>query len=395
MMAYPKAFMEAITISRIVHQWEKKQLITSDIAKEIIKLYEHSFYSPNIFIRILLFIFTLILISAVAGFIALAFTFDGLEQTGIGVLMILYAGIILFVLENIIIKDHKAYRAGLDDGFLYTALGYMIGGIIMIIQVNSDNPQELLLLLLCFPILLIFAIRYVDMLISALTFACLLAILFVGLSEMGPVIKSFLPFGGMLISAGIYLWIKKLKQQPKFDWWMECLLIVEIMALFTFYMSGNYFVVRELTEIMFSTSFNSNSDIPFAFIFYAFTIIVPFLYVWLAILKKDRIMLRAGLLIFALSVLTFKFYFSLGHSEITLTISGILMIAIAWGVMQWLKKPKHGLTTKEDAEENLFTHSELENIIISESFEGNIVTESKPELMAGGGFGGGGASGEF
>jgi hypothetical protein len=137
-------------------------------------------------------------------------------------------------------------------------------------------------------------------------------------------------------------------------------------------------------------------DIPFAFLFYAFTVLVPIGYLTHGILKKKILFIRIGVLLLFASVITYKIYYSSGHPEITLTIVGILITSVTIWLINKLKQPVNGFTREQLlTQEGLNAHTE--SIIISTTMGGNSndqLIENDPG-MGGGEFGGGGAGGEF
>jgi uncharacterized membrane protein YgcG len=135
-------------------------------------------------------------------------------------------------------------------------------------------------------------------------------------------------------------------------------------------------------------------DIPFAFIFYVFTIFIPVAYLYFGLRKKDVVMLRVSLLVIAFSAFTFKYYFSLGHPEITLTLAGITLIAISIGVMRYLKIMRNGFT-RDNLLSEQWGNMNIEAFLISQTMGGNQSAIAQSDMPGGGRFGGGGASSDF
>jgi hypothetical protein len=399
MIAYSKSSLEKSRIKETSEKWNKKELISKGSFEKITENYKPDLYTPNFFIRIALFVFTIILANAGLGFITLI-TMWGSDEAAIGVRMIIY-GILVLVALEVIIHDKKIYRAGIDDALLYIGLGYFITGITIIIftiaaQSGSFNPEQndlLICLVFAFPILLAATIRYTDMLVAAITYCCLFAIMFLILNQAGEIVKALLPFAGIIFSGLAYFLIKKYKLRESLIEWEDAMIMIEILSLFTFYFSGNYLVVRELSEMLFDKKLLPGEDIPLAIVFYLFTSLIPVYYIYKAVHSKDRIMLRIGLIIFTLAVLTFKYYYSLGHHEISLTIAGIALISVAWLLMKYLKTPRYGLTTKEDTDGASILNTDIETVIIAEGFKTS--GQEKGFDFGGGKFGGGGAGSNY
>ena len=169
------------------------------------------------------------------------------------------------------------------------------------------------------------------------------------------------------------------------------------MALLVFYISCNYFVIRESSIEFFNLNLQEGEDIPLAIVFYILTALVPILYVYYGLKRKDKVLLWIGLALIAAAAFTFKYYFSLGHPDVSLTLAGIAMIAIAYISIKYLKTPQKGITFEKEIDEDNFFKTNIEAIIIAQSFSqqaDSIQTESTTEF-GDGEFGGAGSGGKF
>ncbi len=394
MLAYKTELLDHTEILLHAKKWHKNKRI-SDLSYDAIKnKYTKHLYTPNFFIRIGLFIFTVISASAASGLLMLFTGMFDSGATGIGIRFILNGMLGLFILE-MLIKEKKLYKSGIDDALLYMGLGALIGGIcILFDQYHPDYGKELLYAYIALPFLIAATIRYSDMLMAVCTFGCALFILFFLLAKAGAIALYGMPFFIMIISAVCYFLTTKFRQKENFRFWDSSLMILEILSLLLFYVAGNYFTVRTLSEAAFHLELQENEDISLAFIFYAYTALIPLTYIFFGLKNKNRLLLQTGLILVAASVLTFKYYFSFGHHEITMTIGGVIMIAVAWFSTNYFKTPKFGITYLEDKEENALGNLDAEALIIAQTFSGPQHQENNPEL-GGGKFGGGGADSSF
>ena len=105
-------------------------------------------------------------------------------------------------------------------------------------------------------------------------------------------------------------------------------------------------------------------------------------------------MLRVSLIVIAFSAFTFKYYFSLGHPEITLTLAGIVLIAVAIWVMRYLRKPRNGFT-RENLLSEKWGSMNVQAFMISQTMGGNQPTVDQSAMPGGGSFGGGGSTNDF
>lgn len=403
MIAYNQEFINNLALVKKAKQWYARNFISDVQMVTIQKKYSTNFYNPNLFVKIGLFIFTSIAISAALGFYMLfCFTAsNGLELSDVFPVFtcILFAGLCLAGLE-LFIRNKLIYRSGVDEALLYSALGFILSGIVY--SIGSYNYNATLISAVVFlPFVVIASIRYTDTIVSIVAVICIYIILFLLLLKIGAIAKLIMPFFLMLVSATFYFIAKKQKQKEVLLPWKNCLVATESIAMIVFYLACNYFVIRESSIAFFNMELSNGEDIPLAFVFYILTALVPIAYVFMGLKKKDKISLWIGLLLLAIAVLTFKYYFSLGHPEISLTVAGIVMILIAYLSIRYLKTDKHGITFKEDVDEDNFLKTNAEALIIAQSFSQQVHSSPQPENnlggtdLGGGDFGGAGSGGNY
>jgi uncharacterized membrane protein YgcG len=105
-------------------------------------------------------------------------------------------------------------------------------------------------------------------------------------------------------------------------------------------------------------------------------------------------LLRVSLVALAFSVFTFKYYYSLGHTEITLTLAGAILIGIAIMLMRYLKVMRNGFTGDNLLSER-WADMNVEALVISQTMGGNVAHAGSTDVGGGGDSGGGGASTKF
>ena len=396
MLAYKTEHIDNSEILRNAKKWNKNKLITDQNYETIKSKYANPLYTPNLFIRIGLFIFTFISAFAAIGLLMLVTNFSG-SQSGFRIHCIV-DGIILLALLELLVKGKELYKSGIDDALLYMVVGSLVTGFCLLFY-NNDLGDSTSMIVNCFialPFLILFGIRYSDMLLAAVTFVCAFLLIFLLVSKTGESSKYSMPFIVMILSTALYLVLLKFRKLTQFRFWDSSLWILEILSLLIFYLAGNYFVVRTMSEELFGLELNVGEDIPFAFFFYTYTAIVPLVYIFLGLKDKNKVLLQSGLILVVVSVATFKYYYSLGHQEITLTISGIVMIVVAWLSIRYLKVPKFGITYIEDINENTVENFDAEALLTAQTF---LNTQSQPgnntTEFGGGKFGGGGADSSF
>ena len=130
--------------------------------------------------------------------------------------------------------------------------------------------------------------------------------------------------------------------------WEDHFIILDSLALLLTYLGVNYFVVRELSVAMMGLELSAGEDIPFAYLFYGFTVLIPIGYLTWGIVKKSILFIRVSLLTLALTVFTLKYYFSLGHPEVTITVAGALLTLVAIASHEVFKNPEKWIYSRSN-----------------------------------------------
>jgi hypothetical protein len=402
MIAYNKTLLNNLRIHQVAKRWFANNLISTEQMAKVISNYKIDHFKPNIFIKIGLFIFSFFIIGAALGLYSL-FTMallynsngDGVVAYSI-VACVLFATACFFFLEKFI-QWRNWYSNGMDDALLYNGLGFLLSIIIFSMSDNlNDEDAFLIVCMVYLPFLTAAVIRYADRVVTMAATVCSYMIFFLIVMKTGSTAKFVMPFAFMTLSGIYYFASKKMLATPSAINYKGCLTVLKTISLIVFYISGNYFVIRESSAEFFHLELGPGQDIPMAFVFYAFTALVPLIYLFFGLKRKDKLMVWVALLLISVSVLTFKYYFSLGHPEVTLTIAGLVMMGVAYGSIKYLATDKYGITFKDDPNEDNFLRSNAEALVIAQSFSQAPVQSADAGVQMGGGeFGGGGSGNKF
>lgn len=385
--AYNETWLYNLAVIKESKRWMKQKLITHEQFQRIAEEHKSGIYNPNFIIRILLFIAGLFALSGVTGLFTLFVIEIGEQAISVGCV---FYGIASFLfMKKVFIETNHHYKSGVTEALLYHACGFTIGGIIGIFDFNEHVG-----LIACLIILSLAAIRYLDLLCTVAAILSFAGLLFYEFYNIGGVFQQIIPFVFIIFFTPIYFLSKRLKKRKELKYWFNNLLIVESLSLLFVYAAGNYLVVRELSVNLMELYLEEGDDIPFAFIFYALTVLIPVLYLYFGIKNKDIVLLRTSLVVLAFSVFTFKYYYSFGHPEITLTVAGVILLAVSIGLLDYLKIIRNGFT-RENLLAEKWANMNAEAFIISQTMGGNKVTIDDQFKGGGGGFGGGGATGGY
>ncbi|MBP9069658.1 MAG: hypothetical protein KBG47_09130 [Bacteroidia bacterium] len=399
MIAYNKILLSNMLIVKKAKQWFSRDLISGAQMASVLSKYPIEYFKPNIFIKVGLFLFTLFLIGAALGLFSLMsmgilVNNDSFEGYSIFV-SIIFGGACVFFLEKFI-QWRNWYSNGIDDALLYSALSFIFSAIAF--SISNDLNDEDGFLLMCFiylPFLMVAAARYIDRVVTIFMIACMYCIFFSLIMKIGNAAKFIMPFAFMGLSAAFYFIVKKQMTLSSRTHYNGCFKVIKAISLIVFYVSGNYYVIRESSVEFFNLDLMEGQDIPMALIFYAFTAFVPLLYLFFGLRAKDKLLVWVALLLIAISALTFKYYFSLGHPEVSLTIAGLVMMALAYVSIKYLVTDKKGITFKDDPNEDNFLKTNAEALVIAQSFGTHAQPTDTGVEMGGGEFGGGGSGNKF
>jgi hypothetical protein len=389
MIIHDKNLLNNLFLTEEADSFENGGFISKE-QKKIIRNQLPSFkIQNNILVRLGFFLLGSFLYSSICSFISLI-ALSGAESF-FKICCFLFAGVGIAGAE--ILSANKYYRHGLDDAFILGIL-LNVGGAVIILTEDFETGLTPAVFVAIASFLTYK--RYLHLL-SMLVFclACS-AVLFFGMYEIGDIGKTILPFVVMLVSAGFYFFTKNRIKNLTEVYYYSGLLLAKSFCLVLFYLSCNYLVVRELSSELLGIDVQPGQDIPFAYFFYAFTFVVPVLYLVQALKTKDRILLWISFAAIAFTIFTIRFYYSVLPIEVALTLGGLVMFGIAFFSIQKLKNKESGLTFKPGRINNSNAILNAETLIVASALgmKPEVKTDS-PMDFGGGGFSGGGSSGNF
>jgi len=450
-MSYNKNWIDAINIKANSARLKNNNLISEEQLNQINATYKEEFYSPNMFVRIGLFIFTFILANSALGILGTIIAVSITNEIVFGVLCLIGSAILLFSLQ-FFIKNKNHYRSGIDDCLLYLAVSFIVFGILLF----TDFSNTKFIVFICVPLLAFASFRYMDSLLAFLAFVCFHVWIFLVAAdfELG---KAFMPFIFLLSSLCVAFISHKLLRNDRFVYWKHIFKVLKVVALLMVYLSMNYFVVREGNILLSETSvdmstnkeyeavqksINSNQEfinssysdtlhtlsdeemtrlsneneelytklyaierdelskarsggLPMSFIFIICTLLFPIIYIILGLRSKDRLFLVTGLIILVGTVATYQFYTPDFPYEYTITLGGLLMLVVAWSSIRFLKTNNRVFTFEQDSDKENQGLLNAEAFMVSQTTGHMSPDGNQGSEFGGGSFGGGGAGGKY
>lgn len=389
MLAYNSNTLDNLEIKEEAEIALRKDCIDVATYKAIEAAHPVNFYTPNPIIKIGLFILTTIIVCFSLGLLTLM-TLDVLRNEKGFAGLCIFAGLACYVALELFIREKKLFRAGVDDALLWGTVLLLISSLV---AYDFDHVSMTTWCLVTFIVTLLATLRFADMVMAGAAFLAFLGLIFSLLIKLGPVAKTVTPFVVMALSLAVYFIVRRWMKQVAFRHYKHCLTVISVLALLTLYLAGNYFVVREVSNAMFDLQLQDGQSIPGALFFWIYTTVIPFIYLYLGIRKKDAILLRTGMILLAAIVFTIRYYHSVMPLETAMVVGGLVLTFGAWALIRYLQVPRHGFTYVEADEPSLADKLKLESLIIAQTYVPGTHT---PDMDFGGGTGGGGgASGDY
>ena len=389
MIIYNKKWLSNSIILKLVEQEHQQKTITDVELRDIKEKYPVGFYTPNFFIRVGLFIVTIVISVGIERLLNLVLKDFGFNpHYGVTILM----GLFNYAALLIIVGNKFHYRSGVDDALLWLSFMWLVIAFNWSLAIGPLYEDQALSLFI-FSLSLILTLRFSDMIMSLVCYLSVFALAYFSMQKTGPFGIAIMPFVLILLSAISNWLISRSINHRKTQYYTNTLIILQVISLITLYASGNYYLVKELGDRLNNTV---SESIPFGWFFWVWTITVPLLYLYRGLLRKDVICLRVGLILCIAAAITVRNYYHFTPLEFVFITGGTLLLLISYNLTRYLKKPKHGFTYQQLSSGSFFEQLQVESLIIAETSSGtgdapaNIGTQ-----MSGGKFGGGGAGGKF
>lgn len=385
--AYDTRELHHLQVLKEAAHWYRVKFITTEQWTAIRSAYPCKLYHPNLVIRVLLFIASWIAISGVNGIFFLLV--NQMPETAQGVMALLGGAGALYLADKVLVQSNYHYRSGVVEAVIYCAGGYMVLGIGLIADWNVH-----LLFLSALGALSYVAYRYLDLIATTFAVLTLAGFLFYECYDMGGIFRQVIPFVIMISFSLVYFLAQRAKRQERWMLWDDNLLVVQVLSLLLVYAGGNYLVVRECSIELLNMTLADGEDIPFALLFYGFTAIMPLVLLYRGVQLRSLMLLRLAVVTLVLSVLTFRYYFSIVPPEVALTVGGAIVLGVTAWLYAYLRTVRNGFT-REKLLSRAAISNELAAFAVSQTMGGNVHKPDESFKGGGGSFGGGGASGDF
>lgn len=386
MQAFKKEALQDYFLAEEAKALYANKFISKAQLAEVTTSLVHYKTNANVLLRIAFILLGWFLYSSIAGSLAI-FTLTGDTSNSYKFLLLVYA-IVGLIGAEILVRNNY-FRQGLDDAFI---LGFQLCFCVAVGGITETILAGLFAMILVGAFC---SLRYLHSL-SVWVFGAGLVAVFFDLSTEEHIVPTvYLPFIGFLIAVLCYIGSQKLKDLDTNSFYTESLRFLKLFSLVLGYFSMNYMIVRELSQDFMHLEIPKGSDIPFAYLFYGFTFLIPIVYLVYGLSKKDRMFVWLGLLSFGYSIFTIRYYYSLLPLEYALVIGGCFLFTISfWAIRKWKDKTE-GITFQPDRSADSALLRNAQMLIVTTQMSSHAPANQDKMPFGGGGFSGGGAGEEF
>jgi hypothetical protein len=339
--------------------------------------------SSNILVRFGFFFLGCTLYSSILGFISI---FLPQGEINYPYVLLFFSFIGCAIAEGL--SHFEFHNFGLDDAFIFLFQMMFCGAL----GVITESPTLIFVLLAALGAFCCY--RYYS------TGSMVLSLIGVSSLASSPVTVHkildpvFLPFLLLVIAAAFLLAYNQFQKSPKFRLYPRSIHAIKVFALVLAYLAVNYVVYEEAYQDLKGLKTSYFNNLPLSPLFYALTILLPLLYVFLGIKKKDKTYLHIGIVAAFASIITLKHFHNQASIESYLVCSGAALILAPIVLIKKLRNKQTGTTfllNKFD-ESTFMEHTQTAAVVAQGTVSSGT---TNPNSFGGGDFSGGGSSGNY
>ena len=400
MRAYSASSEEALRTRDLLKDWRGEGLLTAEQYQRMEQETVCELRRTNIFLRLVLFLFTLIIVGAAVGlFFAVFFSYPG-DQT-IGVFLLIFAAL-SYASAEIAVSQARLYRYGIEEALAACSAGFLCSGMQLAFfggLFSSPKPGGFLVPAAGAVVSLWIWHRF------GLPYASLGAMIFV---VWLPGYWTSSPSRQHLIVAAFYgaglVTVAAVRPRHRFTYLNSGYSIAEALLWLGIYLAINLQLSSVDQFRHWFGGFSATTEFPKPFYWATWVLIwcLPPVVLTRGLRRKDRIVIAVGAVAAILTLVTNKPYLGWQRHTWDPMLLGALLIGVALLIRRWLAKGlggiRHGFTAQRlSGKDKRWMNAGVATLGLVSP---NIMTPSpqtgSPDVHFGGGdSGGGGATSDF
>ncbi len=403
MRLYSASSEETLRARRLLKEWAGEALLTQQQYQRLEQETVSELRTTNIFLRLVLFFFTLIIVGAAVGLFFAVFLPRSSEETT-GIFLLIFAAV-CYVAAEVAVSQFRLYRYGIEEAFAVFSAGFFCAGLELAFfsgsnySAHADGAHSLVLAAGALSSLWIwrrFGLWY------AFPAAMIFVVFVPGYWTLSPAAQHVLVAACYAIGL---LCVVAVRSRHRHDYLEDAYSLVEALLWLGVYLAINLKI--------------SSLDLPsqwwiggtwvfpeFARPFYWTTWVLiwclPPVVLIRGIRLRDRLVIGVGAIVAILTFVSNKPYLGWPRHTWDPMLLGILLIAVAVSIQRWLARGKggirHGFTAARLSGRDkqwMSAGSAVLGLVSRQSVTPASQTSSPDVRFGGGASGGGGASSDF
>jgi hypothetical protein len=396
---YGESREEALRARRLLKDWAGEGFLTPEQYQRMEKETACDLRTTNIFLRAVLFLFTVLVVGAAAALFFSVFASRPSQQT-MGVLLLIFAAV-TYAAAELAVSQGRLYRYGIEEAFAVCSVGFLCVGMQFALFSGgsfSSNPGVRCLVPAAGAAFSLWIWRRFG-----LAYAFLAAMIFI----------VFLPGywtsshpAQRLIIVGFYvaglIVVAAARSRHRFDYLDDTWSFVEAALWLGIYLTINLQLSLDLPERWGVAQAAAEFPAPFYWTTWVLIWCLPPIVLARGVLRKDRFVIAVGAIIAILTLISNKPYLGWPRHTWDPMLLGALLIGVALLVRRWLARGPGGIRHGFTAERLSGKHKEWMDAgsvaagLVAHETIAPVPQPGAPEFRFGGGeSGGGGASGDF
>jgi hypothetical protein len=401
--AYSASSEEALRARDLLKDWRGEGLLTAEQYQRMEQETVCELRRTNVFLRVVLFLFTLIIVGAAVGlFFAVFFSHNPGEQT-IGIFLLIFAAL-SYAAAEIAVSRARLYRYGIEEALAVSSVGFLCVGMQVAFfsgLFSSPTPGRTGYLVPAAGVIVSLWIWHRF----GLPYASLGAMIFVvwlpyywtsSHSAQHVIVAAFYAAGLMTVAA--------VRSRHRFTYLNEGYSIVEALLWLGIYLAINLQLssVNLLGQWWGGSRTTAEFSRPFYWATWVLIWCLPPAVLARGLRRKDRFVIAVGAVVATLTLITNKPYLGWQRHSWDPMLLGVLLIGVGLFIRRWLADGpggiRHGFTAqrlsgKEKTWMNVGTTAF--GLVSPQTITPSPQTGSPDVRFGGGDSGGGGASSDF
>lgn len=399
MRIYSASSEETLRARKLLRDWVGEGFVTKEQYQLLEKETVSELRTTNIFLRLVLFLFTLISVGAAAG---LFFVASRPSDQTVGVLLLIFAGV-CYAAAEIAVSQARLYRYGIEEALAVCSVAFLcvgIQGAFFSGRLYSPTPDAAECLVpaagAVFSLWIWRRFGFSYAFLAAMIFVIFLPGYWTSSHTAQHLIVAAFYATGLVVVAAV-------RSRHRFDYLDEAYSLVEALLWFGFYLTINLKLLSLDLPARWSIGIPDTSALfprPFYWGTWVMIWCLPPIVLWRGIRQKDRFVIAVGAIVAVLTFISNKPYLRWPRHTWDPMLLGILLTGVAVFLRRWLARGpggiRHGFTAAR------LSGKDKDWINVGATVTGLLSPQapapqpSSPDFRFGGGqTGGGGAGGDF